>query len=167
MGMILHFLRNCFWLIVPVMLMNVLLMGKLPKMYQSEVFSRSIPVWVVAGENIFRLGIFVLPLLMQLQITRPGQKTGIVLYLAGLILYFSSWAMQIWFPNNQWSASRWGFMAPSYTPLVWLIGIALVGDSLYVPIYYSPWIYIGLSAVFLIFHNLHTWIVYTRAHAEC
>ncbi len=166
MVMILHYVWNCFWLIIPVLVMNGLLMGKLPNIYQPEVFSDHIPIWIVVGENAFRTATVLLPLLMPLQVGRPGQKAGLALYLAGLVIYFASWAMQIWIPQSAWSTSRWGFMAPSYTPPIWLVGIALVGDSLYVPFPYTPWIYIGLSAAFLAFHNLHTWIVYSRAHTK-
>ena len=37
--------------------------------------------------------------------------------------------MQIWFPLSQWSKSRFGFMAPGFTPLLWLIGVAFVGSA--------------------------------------
>jgi hypothetical protein len=163
--MLLYYAWNCFWLIAPVLLMNALLMRKLPRMYQPEVFSDRIPAWITAGENTFRIITFALPLLMPLRIVRQGQRIGLAVYLAGLALYFAAWAMQIWFPQNAWSMSRWGFMAPSYTPLIWLIGIGIVGDSLYFSAPYAPWIYITLSATFLVFHNLHTFRVYTRAHS--
>ena len=160
---LLYYARSCVWLIAPVLLMNLLLARKLPKMYQPEVFSRQIPPWINAGENIFRLAIFVLPLLMRLQLATPEEMIGFLLYLAGLMLYLLSWIMQIAFQYSAWSRSRWGFMAPSYTPLLWLIGVALIGDSLFFPIPCPPCIYIGLAVLFLFFHNLHTWIVYTRA----
>jgi hypothetical protein len=161
--MILYYARNCIWLVAPILLMNVLLMKKLPKMYQTEIFSNGIPMWISIGENTFRVAIFALPLLMPLHIATFSQKIGLVVYLAGVILYFLSWAMQIMFPQSQWSMSRYGFMAPSFTPLLWLIGVAMVGNSLYIEIPYHPWVYIGLSIVFLIFHNLHSWRVYSLA----
>lgn len=158
------YIWNCIWLTIPILLLNVLLMNRLPKAYQPEVFWRDIPAWIAVGENTFRAVILVLPIFMPLRVTREGQAIGLLLYGVGLILYFFSWGMQIWYPETQWSASRWGFMAPSYTPLVWLIGIALIGDSLYAPIPYSFWVYVALSVAFLLFHNLHVWIVYSRLH---
>ena len=155
---------NCIWLTIPILLLNALLMNRLPKAYQAEAFSRDIPAWIAWGENTFRTCVFVLPILMPLQVARAGQAIGVVLYGVGVLLYFFSWSMQVWRPETRWSASRWGFMAPSYTPLVWLIGIALIGDSLYVPIPYSRWVYVALSVAFLLFHNLHVWIVYSRTH---
>ncbi|MBV8049619.1 MAG: hypothetical protein JOZ80_00440 [Acidobacteriaceae bacterium] len=137
-------------------------MSRLPKLYQREVFWRDIPAWIRLGESIFRGIVFVFPIFMPLQLTRPSQAIGLLLYCTGLFLYFFSWSMQIWYPRNPWSDSRWGFMAPSYTPLVWLTGIALIGDSLYLPIAYTPWVYVALSLAFLVFHNLHTWIVYSQ-----
>jgi len=156
------YIWNCVWLMAPVLLLNVLLMKKLPAAYQPEVFWRDIPMWIRAGENALRAAIFVLPILMPLRVIRAGQEIGLLLYCLGLILYFTSWSLQVWFPKTRWSASRWGFMAPSYTPLIWLAGIALIGDSLYLPLPYSPWVYVALSVVFLTFHNLHVWIVYSR-----
>lgn len=157
-----YYVWNCFWLMAPVLAMNVLLMGKLPRIYQPEVFSDRIPAWIVGGENALRLGTMVLPLLMPLHVVRPIQKIGVLVYLAGLILYFVSWAMQLWFSQSRWSLSRLGFMAPGYTPLIWLLGVALIGNSFYFAVPYTSWMYVGLSAAFLAFHNLHAWIVYTR-----
>jgi hypothetical protein len=162
MTIVMGYIWNCIWLTAPILLLNVLLMNRLPKAYQPEVFWHDIPAWLRVGENTFRTAIFVLPILMPLRVIRSGQATGLVLYAVGLILYFFSWSLQVWYPETRWSASRWGFMAPSYTPLIWLVGIALIGDSLYVPIPYSPWVYVALSVAFLTFHNLHVWIVYSR-----
>jgi hypothetical protein len=160
--MLYHYLANCFWLMVPVLGMNLLLAGKLPRIYQPEVFSSGIPWWIVVGENGLRVGMFLLPMLMPLQLEHPRQHIGFVIYLFGLGTYFLSWALQIWRPRSAWSRSRWGFMAPAYTPFLWLMGIALIGDSLYLRISYTSWIYAGLAVAFLAFHNLHAWITYTR-----
>src|SRR5271157_3761725 len=116
--MIMQYVRNCFWLIVPILAMNLLLMGKLPKIYQPEVFSSHIPAWIIAGENVLRLATLVLPFFMPLDLSSQSQKIGLVIYFVGLILYFISWAMQLWYPQIAWSTSRWGFMAPSYTPII-------------------------------------------------
>jgi hypothetical protein len=36
-------------------------------------------------------------------------------------------------------------------------------DSWYVAIPYSPWVYAGVAGIFLAFHNLHAWMVYSRS----
>ena len=163
--MLLTYVLNCFWLIVPVLLLNAVLMKKLPSNYQPEFFSKDIPRWVSAGENILRILVIAATLVMPLGIGSPEQRVGLAVYLAGLVLYSLSWIMQVWFPKAAWSESRWGFMAPSYTPILWLVGIAIIGRECFVPIPYWSWIYLGFSTVFLIFHNLHTWIVFTHWRA--
>jgi hypothetical protein len=104
----------------------------------------------------------ILPLLMPLGMATSGQRIGFAVYGIGVVLYCLSWGVQIRYPHSSWSASRLGFLAPAYTPAVWLAGIGLVGDSLYLPVAYSRWVYIALSAAFLVFHNAHAWIVHAR-----
>ena len=157
-----QYVWNCFWLVVPILLMNALLMQRLPRAYQSEVFGRGIPRWIGAGENLFRTAVFTLPLLMPLRVATPGQKIGLALYLTGVAVYFLAWGMQIRHPQTAWSASRAGFLAPAYTPSLWLAGIGLIGDSLYAGAAYRSWMYLALSAAFLAFHNAHAWMVYLR-----
>jgi hypothetical protein len=54
-------------------------------------------------------------------------------------------------------------MAPAYTPIVWLLGIGMIGDEFFLPgVAFKPWMYWALSALFLVFHNLHTALVYSR-----
>ena len=134
----LRYICNRFWLTVPVLLLKALLMSRLPKLYQREVFWRDIPAWTRIGENAFRSVVLVLPILMPLRVAGSEQAIGLTLYCAGLILCFFSWGMQVWYSQTRWSANPWDFMAPAYTPLIWLIGIALIGDSLYASIPYKP-----------------------------
>jgi len=155
-------LKNCFWLMVPVILINLLLMHRLPRRYQARVFD-NIPKWVGAIENILRIVVFLTPLLMPLEVADEARGFGLLLYSTGLVFYFLSWVMQIGFPESHWSRSRIGFMAPAYTPLIWLAGIALIGRSLFHSVPWSQWIYAGFAAGFLIAHNAHAWIAYSRA----
>jgi hypothetical protein len=57
-----------------------------------------------------------------------------------------------------------GFLAPAYTPLFWLIGIGLIGDSFYFNLSFKRWFFICSSIIFLLFHNTHTAIIYSRTH---
>jgi hypothetical protein len=157
---------NCFWLIVPVLLLNVIPARKLPPMYQPETFSRGVPGWISAGEHTFRIAVFLLPLLMPLEFNGQEQKAGGLLYLAGMLVYAASWCAQISFPASRWSKSRMGFMAPACTPFAWLVGIGLIGNSFYAGLPFRPWIYPGLSAAFLVFHNLHAWLVFSRTNQQ-
>ncbi len=53
-------------------------------------------------------------------------------------------------------------MAPAYTPALWLAGIAFMGNSFYFGQPYKPWILLLVSAIFLIFHNYHAYIIFCR-----
>ena len=154
-----QYAQNCMWLAAPIMLLNVALMRRLPKAYQAELFWRDIPSWIKAGENVTRTLVFALPLFMRLDLS---QTAGLLLYVIGTVVYSLAWVAQIARPNGAWSTSPWGFLAPAYTPAIWLVAIGVIGRSLLLPIPYTPWIYVALSAVFLAFHNAHAAIVYRR-----
>jgi hypothetical protein len=160
-----RYAANCLWLLVPMMLLNVVLWPRLPKPYQSDVFWKDIPAWIRAGENATRTVLFILPVLMPFRLGTPTERVGLVLYVVGGLVYFLSWMVQIRYPESSWSASAWGFMAPGYTPLIWLTGIGLIGDKLFLPVPYSPIMYIALTIAFLAFHNLHVLIVYRRNYS--
>jgi hypothetical protein len=65
-------------------------------------------------------------------------------------------------PESPWSTSWLGFVAPAYTPLVWLTGLGLIGRRLYVPSPYRRRMYVALACGFVAFHVTHTSIVYAR-----
>jgi hypothetical protein len=55
-------------------------------------------------------------------------------------------------------------MAPAYTPLLWLTGIGLIGNSFYFNLPFRRWFFILISIQFLIFHNWHTLTIFLRRH---
>jgi hypothetical protein len=157
------YLTNCFLLIIPIVVFNVLFMKRLPGAYQPEIFERNIPKPIVFSENAFRIVVFLMPLFMPLRVQTDIQETGVLLYVVGIVVYFASWLVLIRFPESAWANSPQGFLAPAYTPLLWLLGIALIGDSVFLPMAaYRWWWYAILSVVFLSFHVTHTWIVFAR-----
>lgn len=158
------YLLNCFLLTLPIMIWNIVLTNKLPQEYQSEIFWKDIPAWLKYAENISRTLIFILTLLMPLNISTLKQKRGFILYLGGTILYFVSWLILICFPDSRWSSNIFGFMAPAYTPLLWLTGIGFIGNSFYFNLPYRRWFYILTVIIFLIFHNFHTMTIYFRIY---
>lgn len=85
-----------------------------------------------------------------------------LLYLAGTIIYFMSWLLLIYYPESAWSQSVFGFMAPAYTPLLWLIGIGLVGKSFYFKFEHARLMYFLIVADFIVLHNIHALLIYTR-----
>src|SRR5512141_3084141 len=153
-----NYLLNCMLLLLPIMAWNVILANKLPRLYSPDVFEKDIPAFIIHGENIFRLIIFILPLLMPMRIETSTQKIGLALYIAGTAIYFISWLAQMYFPQSAWSLSAFGSLAPAYTPLIWLIGIGLIGSTLYFASPYRSWMYITLSILFVAFHLSHTFI---------
>jgi hypothetical protein len=160
---ILDCFRNSFWLLVPILIFNLLFANQLPAAFQEDVFWKDIPRSISLPENLLRILVMILPLFMRLRVSTPSQKLGLSLYLTGIFIYFASWAVLIASPQCAWSTSEIGFLAPAYTPIVWLAGIGLIGDELLLPIVpFKPWMYWTLSAFFLMFHNLHAHLVDSR-----
>jgi hypothetical protein len=157
-----NYLLNCLLLLLPIMVWNLIFASKLPRAYSEEVFSKNIPHFITGGEIFFRLLVFILPVLMPLRIETQSQKLGLCLYIVGTAIYFLSWLAQIYFPQSAWSLSAFGFLAPAYTPLIWLTGIGLIGSSLYFSSPYQSWMYIVLSVIFVGFHLSHAWTVFMR-----
>lgn len=158
-----NYVLNCALLLFPIMAWNIAFASKLPRLYSPDMFEKNIPMLITIGENLFRLLVFILPILMPLRIETQSQKVGLWLYLAGTAVYFISWLVQMYFPQSAWSLSAVGSLAPAYTPLIWLVGIGLIGSTFYFSSPYRAWIYIVLSVVFTSFHISHAWIVYARS----
>lgn len=135
---------NCFWLILPLLAWN-LVYG--PKLTDPRITSdANSPAWLLIAENITRIGVFILPLLMPLQFKEPLSKLGLVIYIVGTLIYFASWLPLLFAPASAWSNSIFGLLAPRLTPFLCFLGIALIGDS---------WTYAVLAVVFTAFHTWH------------
>ena len=159
---ILNYALNCFVLLLPVFLWNILFTTSLPRGYSMEFFWKDIPPVIGITENVLRMVVFFLPLLMPLTVKTCGQKIGLGIYIAGLVIYFLSWLLQIYYPDSVWSESAFGFLAPAYTTMIWLVGIGLVGTRLFIKAPYRPIVYIAISAAFVVVHTTHAYIVYLR-----
>ena len=121
--------QNCFWLLVPILIWNIALA---PKITVKEVISDAYsPAWLLIAENIARILVFALPLLMPLQVKDDLSKTGLIFYLAGTLIYFASWIPLILAPGSDWSQGAIGLLAPRITPFLIFFGIALIGVSLH------------------------------------
>ncbi len=82
-------LVNCFWLIIPLLAWNLLL-G--PRITQIAILSDAhSPKWLLIAENITRILVFALPLIIPLQIRDSWGKTGLLVYILGTLVYFASW----------------------------------------------------------------------------
>ncbi|MGB4971983.1 MAG: hypothetical protein WBO32_04950, partial [Cyclobacteriaceae bacterium] len=136
------YLLNCFLLIIPLIVWNIILIDYLPKSYSPDVFDKDIPKLVSYSENFIRFILFALPVFMVLSLKSRLEKIGFIAYCLGLILYFSSWIIMIFNPESNWSQSLIGFMAPAYTTIIFFVGIGLVGNKAFFKIPYLSLVYI-------------------------
>ena len=159
---LLRYAKNIGWLLLPVLAWNAALSSRLPPAFSPEVFSFEIPPLLSAAENTLRIAVITLPFLAPFELITKTQKLGIAVFGVGLAVYFVSWLPLLAAPNSSWSLSVFGFLAPAYTPLVWLLGLALLMQRLFWPSPYRWWLYLTLSIGFLAVHISHAAIVFTR-----
>ena len=131
MRVLLRYLQNCFLLIVPALVLDLLYASRLPDEWQFDVFWRDIPPALTFGERITSLVVNILPVFMPLRISTLRRRQGLVVYIVGFLAYCAAWVMMVYFPQSPWSTS-------------------LIGDSLYFPIPYSSWMYISISVILLL-----------------
>lgn len=140
---------NCFWLLIPILSWNVIFSSKLAHpAFESD---EAVPKELLLLENLLRVAVMILPILMPLRWDTPQSKLGIVVFLIGLMVYLSSWIPLMYAPESAWSNRMLGFLAPAYTPLIWLVGISLIGGW---------WPYLILSLLFVGIHAGHWGMVY-------
>lgn len=140
---------NCFWLLVPILAWNVAFSSKLA--HPAFEFDEAVPNWVLLLEYILRAAVMILPLFMHLHWDSAHRKAGIAVYLVGMVVYFASWIPLMIAPESTWSNSLLGFLAPAYTPLLWLVGISLIAGW---------WPYLVLSIIFVGIHVGHWGKIY-------
>ena len=158
----LRFLNNCGILLLPALGWNLALAAHLPPAFSRAAFWSDIPAFLGFAENVTRAAIFALPFLMPLEIATSAQRRGLAFFAVGTLVYFASWLPLIFRPSSPWSASAAGFMAPAYTPFLWLLGLAMVGRRLFWGRFYRWWFYLVIAALFLGTHILHAGIVFAR-----
>ena len=99
---------------------------------------------------------------MPLRISSTLQRKGLVIFIVGTLVYFVSWLALIAAPNSQWACSPIGFLAPAYTPMIWLTGLAVIGRRVFFITFYRWWMYLALSAIFIAVHVSHAVVVYVH-----
>ena len=139
---------NCFWLLLPIMAWNIIFGAKIT---QEQITSDAhSPAWLLGAENIFRLVTFILPLFLSLPRGAEWHsalpKIGLAVYIVGALIYFASWVPLMVAPQSARSQSIPGLFAPRLTPLIAMLGIALIAES---------WPYGLIAAVFIFFHTWH------------
>jgi len=157
-----QYLSNCFLLLIPIIIWNLVFIPYLPDTYSPAVFNNNIPAFIAKSETILRVIVFALPLTMKLSLQTKTQKIGFSIYSLGLAFYFLSWVFQIYYSRSVWSMNLFGFTAPAYTTILFFIGIGLIGKSTFMKISNMSIIYISISVLFVVFHSMHAYIVFQR-----
>lgn len=154
-------MQNCLLLLVPIVVWNTIFIAYLPESYFIMYKDPDIPVFIKWVENLSLLMIFILAALMPLKIKNKKQKLGIVIYSLGLVIYLLAWRLLILFPSGEWSSSIFGFTSLTYTPIILLIGIGLIGEKLYIKLKYHRWVFIVVSFLFIFFRTWHSVLTFT------
>jgi hypothetical protein len=149
-------------LLVPIILWNLAFFDKLPPAFAECEFWRDIPAPLSLVENVARVLVFTLPFAMPLEVRSPLQRWALVLFGVGVVVYFGSWLPLMLAPQSAWSTSAVGFLAPAYTPALWLFALAIAGRRLFWGRGYRWWMYVPLSVTFLAAHVAHVALVFAR-----
>jgi len=155
-----YYFKNCFLLIIPVLLWNIIFVSYLPEVYTNKSIIGDIPDLVLWGEIIAFLSILVLSLMMPLKIKTGFQKLGLIIYLVGLAIYLLAWRPIILYPNGDWSSGFLGFVSLAFLPFIFLVGIGMIGDKFYIKFQFSRKIFIGLSFVLIFLSTWHAILTY-------
>ena len=157
-----RYLLSCGLLLLPILLFDAALFDRLPPAISDASSWDAIPPALALAERVLRVPVFLLPFLMSLRMSTARQRAGAVLTVLGMLVYFASWMGLIAAPESGWSLSAAGFLAPAYTPALWLLGIALLGEEFCWGRPCPPWLYGSLSTAFLLVHVAHAAIVYAH-----
>lgn len=157
-----YYSKNCFLLLIPIIIWNIFLIDLLPETYSRNVFWNNIPFLLLLSENLLKIIVFVFPLFLKISVDTKSNKYGFVFYFIGIIIYFLSWILQIYFPFSFWSQSFIGYSALAFTPIIWLMGIGLIGNQSFLRNKNVSNIYIIFSVVFVFVHTYHSYLVFSR-----
>jgi hypothetical protein len=146
-------LRNRFWLVMPMLVLNVALVNVLPGPLAPGSAGPDIPVWVSFLETVLRVVVLGAPLLMPLSLRETPSRPLFAVYVLGLGAYVGAWAAVVWAPTSAWSTSAVGFTALAWTSIILFLGIGLRSTLRFVP-GYRPWMYLGVAALFAAVHTV-------------
>ncbi|MBN1647489.1 MAG: hypothetical protein JW874_05600 [Spirochaetales bacterium] len=129
-------LLSTFLFLVPILLWNRFMTSKLPM----DHFSKPVPKWLDITENVFRMAFMFYPFLLPIETGHGLFVPGIIVYTAGLLLYFGSWAYLTTTPDSSFGRSVLVRFAPVYTPIIWSAGMAMMSRSLVIPLLAVPFL---------------------------
>ncbi len=147
--------NNCFWLFVPVFVFNIVLTKFLPEQYLKNV---NHPIVII--ETIIRIITIVFSVIMAAKPDNIIGKTGLIIYIAGVLIYFCSYFIVINIPAVSFHNNIIILLSPYWTAGLWLLGIGLLGNKLFVSIPYHYSVYIIISIIFTVIHSIHGYICF-------
>jgi len=141
-------LTNIYWYLIPILLFNVFFAPKLTTVgYLVTPNDIGILKYV---ELVLRISIWALPLLIFVDYNNPKFKFYLIYFILGVLLYFASWLLIIYFPTSPVTLSWWIQLGPAYLPVIWLISLALMSKN---GLWFMP-----VSVVFCIVHTVSTYL---------
>ena len=151
-----NYRNNCFWFFIPVIVFNIIFTKYLPEFYLKNI-SHSI----VTMETIARITTIAFSVVMAIKPDNKIGKIGLIVYIIGVLVYFCSYFIVIKIPVISFHDNFIVLLAPYWTSVLWLTGIGLLGNKLFINIPYHYTAYIILSIIFTIIHSIHGYICYT------
>lgn len=144
--------RNRFWLIVPMLALDVALVDRLPPPLAPGSPGPDIPGWLSTAETVLRVVVMGAPLLMPLSLRDPRSRPALAVYGVGLVSYVAAWVAVVWAPASAWSTSAVGLTALAWTTIILFTGIGMRSTLRYVP-RYRPWMYLVAVVAFAAVHT--------------
>jgi hypothetical protein len=151
-----NYKNNCFWFFIPVIIFNIIFTKYLPDFYLENIIHP-----IVTIETIARITTIAFSAIMTIKLDNKTGKVGLVLYVIGVFIYFCSYFIVIKIPAISFNNNFIVLLAPYWTSVLWLIGIGLLGNKLFINIPYHYVAYIILSIVFAIIHSIHGYICFS------
>lgn len=134
--------------LIPILIFNVFFAQKL-----TEVGYLTSPNDIGAlkyVELVLRISIWALPLFIFIDYSSPKFKWYLISFIVGVLLYFGSWLIIIYFPAIRVTSTWWIQLGPAYLPIIWLVSLALMSKNDY-------W-FIPVSIVFCVIHTISTFL---------
>jgi hypothetical protein len=147
--------NNCFWFFIPVIIFNIILTKYLPEHYLKKINHP-----VVTMETITRIITIAFSAIMAINLDNKIGKIGLIVYIIGILIYFCSYYIVIKIPATSFKNNIIVLLAPYWTSVLFLIGIGLLGNKLFINIPYHFTAYIVMSIAFTVIHSYHGFICY-------
>lgn len=143
--------RTCILYFVPVIVFNMLFTRHLPEQYLADISH-----WVIYAECVVRILLMALSFLMLIDTKSRTGRLGIGVYVSGLAIYIASWIILL---CNIATDNMIVLLSGYWSAVIWLVGIGLSSDKLWIRMPWRRWFYIVLSVLFGVFHTWHGYLL--------